>query len=53
MDAQTIIEQLGGARKVSADLKVPLTTVRSWVDRNSIPPWRMPAVDKLRKRAAA
>lgn len=37
MTVSEIIEALGGVRAISAELKIPLTTVGNWRDRRSIP----------------
>lgn len=45
--AKEIIEKLGKAREVAADLGVPLSTVTSWAQFNYIPDWRKPALLQL------
>lgn len=39
LTAEDIIERLGGAKKLSDELDIPLTTVASWKPVNFIPRW--------------
>lgn len=39
LTAEDIIERLGGAKKLSDELDIPLTTVASWKPVNFIPKW--------------
>ena len=47
MDIQTFIKSLGGATQVGRELGVPMTTVATWGQRNSVPHWRVPALVAL------
>lgn len=45
-----IIEELGGATRVSAETGIPLTTIYSWKRNGSIPRWRIPALVSLAEK---
>lgn len=47
MTVQDFIKRLGGATAVSRELGVPMTTVATWTQRNSIPSWRMASLAAL------
>jgi len=50
MTARQIIETLGGVSAVATALGVPKTTIYSWGQFNSIPPWRQPKLLELAVR---
>jgi hypothetical protein len=50
MTVYAFIKQLGGATQVARELGVPMTTVATWGQRNSIPQWRIGAVAELAVR---
>lgn len=45
-----LIQRLGGARRVAAELRVPFTTAYSWHQRDSIPVGRWPQIIDLARR---
>jgi hypothetical protein len=44
---RALIESLGGTSAVARLLGAPVTTVHAWVRKDSIPDWRMMALDAL------
>lgn len=46
-NADDIVNALGGTNAVAKALSVPVSTVSSWKQKNSIPPWRRPMLLKL------
>lgn len=50
MTVRQFIQSLGGSTNVATLIGVPMTTVHSWVRKNSIPQWRRPQLAKLVKR---
>lgn len=46
MTAAQKIAALGGSASAARKLGVPITTVDSWKRKDSIPAWRLPAVDE-------
>lgn len=44
---KTFIDQLDGTVKVATELGVPVSTVSGWNLSNSIPHWRIPALEAL------
>ena len=45
MTAAQKIAALGGSASAARKLGVPITTVDTWKRKDSIPAWRLPAVD--------
>jgi hypothetical protein len=45
MTATQKIAALGGSASAARKLGVPITTVDTWKRKDSIPAWRLPAVD--------
>ena len=43
------IDKLGGTVKVANALGVPISTVSGWNINNSIPHWRVPALEEMAK----
>lgn len=42
--AKRIIDLFGGYRKLAAQIDKPVSTVKSWYERGTIPDWSKPAV---------
>lgn len=46
MDIKKIIEQVGGLTKAAKIFNVPISTVQYWQRKNSVPAWRISAIQE-------